>query len=513
MWLVQHPIFSLVFAVILAAVIIKQCFLRRKLLKNRLVISFVLIFILAMFSVFYEEIKVVDWAFTTLNYSLLGIDILMAIFFFFNIDISFAKENFQTEVIRSLDNENYFLFLNKKGKIIEISTLLLEMFALEKEECLGKKVNVVFNDKLDIERINGRKASNLEFFKYLLAPATDKEKQSLTIDFYFNDQTKGCINLVETPIFVLERYAGRVYFGSSNVLNQEVVPAKQTNEGDEMLNKRFEAILEKAQEGIYFADLTNNSIWCNDYLVANLTLLGNSFNLSDFYLNFEIDDYENYKRALALATPENPNFSVSYRYKNGYDTIFVKENATVIFNGKKPIEICSTLITSLNRNYMRINNQLVDNLKEEAELLGHILALAKAEKTFEVVYFRLANIPEINEKYNRSLGSMVIEEYVAVLQKSFADNDAIFRISGLDFAMVLTDIRKMENLRKVLLTKNILNTKLTYGATTVMVDVYMGISFSNEAIQPKDVYYNAKNALLAGVKQKKNLMFYRDINY
>ncbi len=515
MWLVQHPIYPLIFSVILAAVIIKQCFLRRKLLKNRLVLSFILIFVLAMLSVFYDVIKQNDLAFKVVNYTLLVIDILMGIFFFLNIDISLSKENFQTEVIRSLDDDNYFMFLNKKGKIVEISNLLLNKFALKKEDCLGKKVDQVFNDLMDIERINGKKASNLEFFKYLLSPLVEKEKNELSIEFYYNDQTKGKLNLIETPIYVLERYAGRMYFGSDSIIsNVDKLENNPVNEEENnLISSRFEAILAKAQEGIYFADLVNNSIWCNDYLVSNLSILGNSMNLTDFYLNFELEDYENYKRSLALATPEEPSFSVSYRYKSGYDTIFVKENATVIFNGRKPIEICSTLVTSLNRNYMKLNNQLVDNLKEEPELLGQILDLATNGKTFEVVYIRLANVPEINEKYGRSLGSMVIEEYISVLQKSFADNDSIYRISGLDFAMILTDIRKMENLRKVLTTKNILSTKLSYGAVSVDVSVYMGISFSNEAIHPKDVYYNARNALLKGVSNKQNLVFYRDINY
>lgn len=157
MWLVQHPIYPLIFSVILAAVIIKQCFLRRKLLKNRLVLSFILIFVLAMLSVFYDVIKQNDLAFKVVNYTLLVIDILMGIFFFLNIDISLSKENFQTEVIRSLDDDNYFMFLNKKGKIVEISNLLLNKFALKKEDCLGKKVDQVFNDLMDIERINGKK--------------------------------------------------------------------------------------------------------------------------------------------------------------------------------------------------------------------------------------------------------------------------------------------------------------------------------------------------------------------
>ena len=40
----------------------------------------------------------------------------------------------------------------------------------------------------------------------------------------------------------------------------------------ELIKNRFVTILEKTNEGIYFTDLENGYIWCNDTLVKKLSL-------------------------------------------------------------------------------------------------------------------------------------------------------------------------------------------------------------------------------------------------
>ncbi len=508
--IIQHPLYPLIFAVILAAIIVKQCIVRHKFLKNRLVLSFILIFALVMCCVFYENIKKSEVFFQILNYTLIGVDILIAVFFFLNIDISLSREHFQREIVRSLDETEYFLFINKKGKVVEMSHLFAEKFNIDKSEVLGNNIRDILDENITIESVNGNKVSNKEFFDYLIGEKPTKDSQDLKVKFLREDKTEDEIDCIETPIYVLDKYSGRMYL-SRNTNQTEVVNVK--SEEDTLLEERFQAILEESQEGIFIADLEKKNVWCNDYLVENLALLGNTVSLNDYYLMLNKDDYNKYQQTLSYATPENPNYKVSYRFFNDNKTMIVKEEGKVLFDGRKPIEIIASLKAFYNRGHMKTNIGLLDSLEDENHLYAFLSKLGENRDSslFEVVYLRLDNIPEINEKYGRPIGNMVIEEYVASLQKAFADNEGFYRISGLDFVFVITDIRKMEQFRKVLLKKNILTPELSIGSVNLAMNVYMGISFAEDAIRPKDIYLNAKTALNKALDDKKHFCFYRDI--
>lgn len=504
----QHPVYPLIFSIILAAIVVKQCIIRKTLFKKRLSIAFVLVFVLALLAIFYQEIDKSPFWFEITNYALIGIDVLMAIFFFFAVDVSLAKEEFSDDIIRGIDEINYYLLLDKKLRIKSISKFLANEWQLDPLSVIGEKLNHVLEGKLKVISINGKSMSNEACFKVLSQIDKSKELKPLDIVYLREDNSKGEIHLNLKSFFILERYKGRILIGDLG-LNKETV-AMDTNY-DEVADMRFETIVSKAQEGILFMNLKDQSIWCNDYMVAELGLMGNSLSIVDYNSLFEPNDYQAYQARLKEATPDNPDFEIVYRLKKDKRYVFVKENSRVLFDGLRPIEVCGTLRVSYSRDFMKSNSSVVDNLRDEQELLWRLEELAKKGEIFEVVTLYLENIPVINLEYGRAVGSMAIEEYVRTLKSVFVDSDDFFRTSGLEFCFIITDIRKMENFKRVISSKNIFTPELVYGSMKLKINAYMGISFSSDAIYSKDVYANSKTALVKAQEQEKSYMYYREV--
>ena len=70
----QHPLIPLVLSIILLMFMIKQSFARHKFLKNRFILSFIIVFVCALLFVFYPEISTSNSWKTTVEWIMLGID-------------------------------------------------------------------------------------------------------------------------------------------------------------------------------------------------------------------------------------------------------------------------------------------------------------------------------------------------------------------------------------------------------------------------------------------------------
>lgn len=493
------PLVPLLLGVFFSILIVRDSIIRRKFLKKRIIFSFIFIFITALLSVFRDNILSVDSLVNIYNYTNLILTIFIAVMFLFNGLSNIVNNELNDSILQTFGNNMYYLYLDKKNNILAISNELKEALNIDKEV---NNFNEILDNYITIKNINDKASSNQEFIYYLNYKETEPRTADFKIQYYLNDGKLREVNLVEQLLFSKDKYVGRIFLGQ----NKTIIENVDTN-NDKLLNERLKYLLNPPIWGLILINLENNRIYVNDYLVDKLGLKSNDFAYSDYVKLIDKDDYNAYKDNLERVKDDNYEFI--YRISNGYKMIYVKESGNIIYDGTKKIELIANVVINETRNFMTTDT-ILDKLAEENEMIVKINDLANHNENYELVYFRMTNIPSINEQYKRQIGTLVMEEYVKTFTKVFADN--IYRISGLDFVMLITDIRKMELFKKTILNGKIFNPNLNYGAINCKLEVNMGISFSNDAIRPNDVYLNSKKALEIAITRNIPYLFYKDIN-
>lgn len=491
----QHPLIALVLSIILTVLVLKQCLTRKKFLKVRTILAFLFNFICAMFLVFEHEIANIENGRLWLEWALLGIEIIVGLFLVVLTGTSASREQFNLDLFHTLDDSKLYVLLDRRNRIKEISSLLLSDLEITKEEALHVNFFDVLEKKYRIFSIN-----NTDFVKndvniYFLDFNNKEAKISLELHddkgdvfaYYFN----------ETPISVLGRYSGRIFIGDKKdtkaLVGMEQNLAESTEEL-ELIKSRFMTILEKTREGIFFADLKNDSIWLNDVITKDLNLNDSMMSMPDFLKRMHPEDLENYKSKLALVDNIHPNYKVTYRYNIGARYTYVKEEGTRISNGHN-IEICGFMGVVDNYHFEKTDTEL-DNIQGEPELLACINDLYSKNKTFEVARFMIHSIPEINEKFGRSIGNIALSEYIKIVHKRYVDANMIYRISGLEFIAVVTDYGKMSLLKNDLdRNEKILHVTAEYGRIRPQIEAYLGVCYSSDAVNAKDCLEKTKECL------------------
>lgn len=497
------PIVPLVLSILLAIIFVRDSLIRKKFLKIRTTISFVIIFVMALLAVFYNDLTSDSNFSNIINVFNLAASILLGFVFIFNGFINFEQNELNNNILRSFDDNIYYLYINKKGKVFGISKILEQAFGLE-DSLIGQNIKSLFDNYITINKINGEKADNLSFLNYLKLEIEDTNE--LEIEFYLLDCSLKTLKLIETPIYYKDKYFARLYVGKNTtiILNNE-------NPIDSLSNDRLSIIIDEIPDGLMIKNLKEKKVWINDYILEKLNLNNNNLNIDEYNKLINSDDLANYQEVLKRIGPNNNQFREFYRISNGSKMIYLEEKGKILFDGNKPVEIISYVQVGPTNNFIHTNT-ILDKLSNENECLGYINELALNKVNYEVVYFKLINIPQINEEFDRIFGTLAMEEYVKTFNKVFADEKGMFRITGLEFVFIISDIRKMEVFKKTIQKGKIFNASLQYGANSCVLDVKMGISFSNEAIRPKDIYLNAKNALKKAEERDIPYLFYKDIN-
>ena len=140
--------------------------------------------------------------------------------------------------------------------------------------------------------------------------------------------------------------------------------------------------------------------------------------------------------------------------------------------------------------------------------------LIAEDTVYEVAYFKVAGIPEINEKYGRAIGNMMLGHYISLIKEKFLTDNSIYRLSGLEFVAIISNYNKMQTLKSYLnQDERILHVSANYADKVIELNVYMGLALSNDTAFSKDALANAKTALRVSesAQYKSNFAYYRDI--
>ena len=108
-------------------------------------------------------------------------------------------------------------------------------------------------------------------------------------------------------------------------------------------------------------------------------------------------------------------------------------------------------------------------------------------------------------------------EYIKKMRQNFvSESGNIFRISGIEFAVTLTDPRKMEVLENGTRTNpTFLNLQMQYGSIQTELEVFGGVAVGgSDAQEEHQLYQAAVQAIKIAESTKYNahVCFYKDIS-
>ncbi len=509
----QHPIIPFILCTILLIFVLKQSLNKHQLLKGRFFLCFFLCFGCGLILVFYHEIKQNQWWNSIVEWILLGIDLLVGLCMIVFLELSASKENFNHQLFETLSQTKLYCLVDRKNRITDISDLFLQDLGFSKEEVLKKNLFDVIEKKYRIFSLNGTEASKKDLNIYY-SPVNQTSSQPMNLEIHDEAGDVSAYYFTETPILLFGKLKGRLFVGDKK--GSETLVGMEKNLADsvselELIKSRFITVLEKTKEGIFFADLKENSIWINDILVQQLCLSGNSLSLEAYQKNIHPDDLPLVLEKLRQVNQVTPSYLLSYRYNIGTRYAYVQEEGMRISNGKQ-IERCGMIRLLDHYRFAHTDTEL-DKVLGEPELFAQLKRLLDQQKVFQIVYFKVASIPDLNEKYGRNIGNMALSEYIKLVKFRYVDQEMIYRLTGLDFIALITDYRKMDLLKNSLMNQEkILHVSAEYGAIKVDIQTYMGIVYSTEVKTAQEAVDHGKTALLLAMNPKynANYAYYKD---
>ena len=458
------------------------------------------------------------------NYYVIFVYLFFLLMFFLSFKTAIYKSNHYHLFVKSIreSNWNAYYIVDKKERIRDMSESLLKELNLEKEDVIGKKLFSIFNKTVRFTKLNETLLDNKQLENYYkeyrkIAKVGDSETEELIFNNYEGIET--VLKVILQPVFVMGRYMGRMIVGEIKTdFDMLKVEKKLSTSMTELesIREKFIATLEISKEGLFSIDLDDKSIWVSDSLRKTLDLESNLINLDDFRKLIEPSDLANYLGTLSSLSITNENYRVRYRVLKDNNYVWVEEYGKRIFADK----YTSTIMGSINlvpvKHFRASNIPELDNILDSDHLMVKLDSLLTNKHRFYLMIFELTNIPEINELHDWRVGNMIIANYIRQVENVYvSESGGIYRLTGLKFAVLVTDPTKLGMLKKqVSSIPNSLDTDITYGSIRLELKVHAGISISGEdGIVDEHIYGAAEEALkfAKNPQVSHQVIFYQDI--
>lgn len=507
-----------VLATLLLIIYFKDSYLEHKILVPRLIYSgtIVLAGLLYIF-VFYDMVKNDEAKLNIVNYVSYGLYFILAASYFFIGLRGIYRNHLYRKYLEIVENDHEFILLDANNKIRGLSSNLEKSFLNINKKVYGKSFFLFFDELYSVDAINGVQAKNKDLHKAFFDLNKEINSKVFKREIALRDSEANEYTLVCNDYIICEnnKYIGHILVSEKHkndtVLNVEEELQSTSKDLDD-IKLKFQATLEITDEALMFNSLNDKMLWVNDNMVSLLHLRGNSISFSDYCSLIYPEDLDYYKGVIDNITKQNPIYETSYRIRIGASYVYVKEKGKRLFDASED-QIMAYLYVIHANHYERSNIPELDNIKSTAELLAKLDDLYKQGRTFQLVTFKMDNLPQINEEKGRDMGNMVLAEYIKAINKSFVDDNLIYRTSGLEFSFIIVDYRKMDLLSQALKKNQILNASMKYGSNTIQTDVYMGIATSNDAQGKNNLLEASKKSLKAALmpQMRTNYIYYTDI--
>ncbi len=496
----SSPGISLLFAILLMAVIIMQCLTKKIFYKVRFVFAVFITASITLIFVFYNQMLTSEsefWKWFS-DISLIALDVILAILLFTSIDFSFTSEVLNKELTKTIDESRSFVLLDKKDKIREISTNLASSLKVDKAMVYGKNFFDVVEINNKIVEVNGEEVEKEEIKKFYshYKRSKDRIQSPFEITVIVDDKAERTVMFfTENNIFKGDKYKGRILYGNVRNENELVGLEKDmeiTSSKLDNIKNRLSFIISKTEEGLYFYNVTKKEMWFNDVLVKKLSLNSNSMSANEFISRIHPSDIEIYTDIIKKRITD---YEISYRFNAGAYYLNVTEKGRKIVSNI--VELCGIIEVNDNFSYEKTYT-LLDKIQTEEYMKIKYQDLIRANQIFEIAYFKVSGIPEINEKYGRAVGNEIISHFVYRFMHNYIPENLIYRVGGLEFVGFLTNVNRIAALREHLLDNEdkVLTISLDVAGEKVRTMVYLGLALSKDDERHQDMLLdNARKAM------------------
>jgi GGDEF domain-containing protein len=256
-------------------------------------------------------------------------------------------------------------------------------------------------------------------------------------------------------------------------LEKELDSLRDTSE---LLRKRFIYTIGLLNEGLIFYDEDMKNLFITDEVLKIIGSKEPQLSLEEYQNYIYGEDQSAYAQTIKKISKKVPEFSQKYRLKIHDSYTWVEEKGKMFSHDNKNYLI-STIKKLDIKLFPETSIQVIDSLPKEDDLTNQISFLRKEKKPFYLAMMHLTNIPDINKRFGRDVGNLMIAEYINQMRFHFArENNTIFRITGIQFAVIIDDEQRYANLHRALTSGgDLINVRINIGGIVQIVYPNIGI--------------------------------------
>jgi len=262
---------------------------------------------------------------------------------------------------------------------------------------------------------------------------------------------------------------------------------ENTKDISELLRKRFINTIGLLNDGLIFYEEDRNGLFLTEEVISIINSDTAQMTMEEYMNYLHPEDKTSYIQMIRKVSKKIPEFVQKYRLKIGSSYTWVEEKGKMFTHNNKDFII--SVIKKLDiKLFPETSIQIVDSLPNEDDLTNQISSLRKDKKTFYLAMMHLTNVPDINKRFGRDVGNLMIAEYVKQMRFHFArENNTIFRITGIQFAVIIEDEQRYANLHRALVSGgDLINVRINIGGIVQIVYPNIGV-IKNDPWQNIDI--------------------------
>ena len=259
------------------------------------------------------------------------------------------------------------------------------------------------------------------------------------------------------------------YFELENAYND-------TKDEHRKLRERFLSTISLIDEGVIFYENDYSEVFLSDR-AEELFGTPKSLKFKEHLNSIDPSDRNEYQKTIEHISSRSNNYKLKYRVIRNNQRFWVEEKGEFITVSNKKSIIA--VIRPLDTNVFKETSYFaIDSLYTEDKMYPLLKDLLNNHKKFSFIVFELSNIPEINRKYGRIAGNLLMNDYLKFIKTTYQKEvSKVFRLSGIVFAMVIDDDASYEDFHKALISKQSLlyNLKIQIAGVDDMIKPNFGV--------------------------------------
>jgi len=256
-------------------------------------------------------------------------------------------------------------------------------------------------------------------------------------------------------------------------MEKELDELKQTSE---LLRLRYIATINLLHEGLLFYNDNLDGWFASEQFAKISGIAKSEMTLEEYEALIHPDDQGQYHATIKKASKKIPTFDIKYRINREGSFIWVEERGH-IFEYEKKTQVISAIKGIDIKLFPETLIHEIDSLPTEQGMFQYLSQTFKEPESFYLVMIQLTNIPDINSRFGRDVGNLMIAEYIKKMRYHFAkDINSIFRITGIQFALIIKEQKKYDVLNRALQSGgDLINLTINIGGIQQVVYPNLGI--------------------------------------